>query len=63
VQRAAGQQPVPIAQIREVRPGRLRTVGADVFHALPVLDTFGEELRQAAAVLRHVAVQAARVAP
>ena len=63
VERAPGQQPVQIAQIREVRPRRLRTVGADVRHAQPVLHAFGEEVRQAAAVLRHVAVQARRMTP
>ena len=63
VERAGGQQPVQIAEIREVRPRRLRTVGADVRHAQPVLHTCSEEVHQATAVVRHVTVHAARVAP
>jgi hypothetical protein len=34
-----------------------------VRQAQPVLQAFGEEVRQAAAVLRHVAVQARRMPP
>ena len=63
VHRAHGQQPVQIAQTREVRSCRLRTVGADVRHAQPVLHTFSDEVHQATAVVRHVTVRQHAWAP
>jgi hypothetical protein len=63
VQCAHGQQPLQVAQIREVRPSRLHTVRTHVRQTQPLLHAFGEEVRQAPAVLRHVAVQARRMTP